>query len=236
MSEVVLNRIGVDHVNFNITTSGDSVATCSLKNKLLLDPNLEYLVRVSELNGPMSGLPLFGFNPDGSTAINEELFRIKRRVWGTAEAAFLAGFETTQYTGFGGNYQAFSSSVRTTAPGGAPHFSATGFISDLGKSANNFSQNQDLMGAFPDGVNYFLDPTAQAPGTAGIPRSNSDYLWIRLNADGCVEFIGTSLFWNNFVIQFSTYGKTLLGIHPDFLDDHDCSRLQRRGKHSTQYV
>ena len=56
MSQVILNRIGVDLVNFNITETGNSVATCSL-NDLLLDPNLEYMIRVSELNAPMSSLP-----------------------------------------------------------------------------------------------------------------------------------------------------------------------------------
>ena len=76
MSQVILNRIGVDLVNFNITQSGDSIATCSL-NDLLLDPNLDYMLRVSELNAPMSSLPLFGYTSDGSTSVNEELFRIK---------------------------------------------------------------------------------------------------------------------------------------------------------------
>ena len=81
MSQVVLNRIGVDHATLNITTSGDSVATCAL-NDLLLDPNLEYMIRVSELNAPMSSLPLFGYISDGSTSVNQELFRIKRRFAG----------------------------------------------------------------------------------------------------------------------------------------------------------
>ena len=81
MSEVILNRIGVDHVNFNLLTSGDNVATSTL-NDLLLDPNLEYMMRVSELNAPMSSLPLFGYTPDGSTSVNSELFRVKKRVRG----------------------------------------------------------------------------------------------------------------------------------------------------------
>ena len=90
MSEVVLNRIGVDHVNFNLTTSGSNTAACTL-NDLLLDPTLEYLIRVSELNAPMSVLPLFGYDTDGSTALNKELFRIKQRLPGTARAVFFSG-------------------------------------------------------------------------------------------------------------------------------------------------
>lgn len=236
MSEVILNRIGVDHVNFNITTSGDSVATCTL-DKVMLDPTLEYLLRVSELNCPMSGLPLFGFNADGTTTVNQELFRIKRRVANTNEAAFLAPgsqFETDVYLGYNGGGQPFSSVVRTQGPGDVVYFSATNFISDLGKSANNFSRNQDLIGAVPDG-DPNVDPAALPNGSSGIPGSDSDYMWIRLNADGIVEFIGTSLFWNNFVIQFTPYGKHLLGVNSDFLDDHNCMCVSSRANGTLVY-
>ena len=79
------------------------------------------------------------------------------------------------------------------------------------RNANNFSKKWDVIGANPTGQ-------GNVPGNGtGSDGSVSDYLWIRLNADGCVEFIGTSLFWNNFCIVFSEYGKRLLGVNDSFL-------------------
>ena len=208
MSEVILNRIGVDHVNFNLTTSGDNVATCTLQN-LLLDPTLEYMMRVSELNAPMSSLPLFGYKTDGSSSVNTELFRIKFRNTGQSLAQFQA-----IHTNAAPNQNeivVFPTDFRTEGRGGVKYFTISSFVSDLGKSAHNFSKQWDTIGA---------DPTGQGPppqNGIGSPGSESDYLRIRLNADGCVEFIGTSLFWNNFCIVFSEYGKQVLGISDNFV-------------------
>ena len=215
MSQFVLNRIGVDHATLNITTSGDSVATCAL-NDLLLDPNLEYMIRVSELNAPMSSLPLFGYISDGSTSVNKELFRIKRRFAGMSLANFqavnTAAVPNTAETNPANNpANSFPSDMRTEGRGGVKYFTVSSFISDLGKSANNFSKKWDVIGANPTGQGNF-----PVNGT-GSPGSVSDYLWIRLNADGCVEFVGTSLFWNNFCIVFSEYGKRILGVNNSFL-------------------
>jgi hypothetical protein len=196
MSEIILNRHGIDQVGFSITTAGDSVASCTL-NDLLLSPSLDYMLRVQELNAPISGIPLFGFETDGST-LNRELFRVKHRVAGTTLANFNAGFETTA----GAGPLNFDSRFMTRGPGGQVHYNVTGFLTTLGKHGNNFTQKQDLIGAGnpipPNGI-----------GSAG---SNTEYLRIRLNADGCCEVIGTSLFWNNFCIQFSDYGKAILGF------------------------
>ena len=53
MSEIILNRHGIDQVGFEITTEGDSVASCTL-NSILLNPSLDYILRVQELNAPIS--------------------------------------------------------------------------------------------------------------------------------------------------------------------------------------
>ena len=93
MSEIIINRHGVEQQRFSITTSGDSVASCTLDD-LLLNPELDYVMRVQQLDAPMSGLPIFGFDTDGKP-LNKELFRVKRRVPGTNLQQFLAGFETS---------------------------------------------------------------------------------------------------------------------------------------------
>jgi len=69
MSEIVLNRHGLDQVGFSITTSADNVASCTL-NDLLLDPTLDYMLRCQELNAPVSGIPLFGFDTPAGDFFN----------------------------------------------------------------------------------------------------------------------------------------------------------------------
>ena len=199
MSEnIILNRHGIDQVGFSITTPGQSVASVTL-NDLLLNPSLDYMLRVQELNAPISSIPLFGFETDGTT-LNRELFRIKKRIVNGTLAQFNTvggAFETTV------GLQGFDSRFMSRGPGGQIHYNATGFITTLGKHGNNFTQKQDIIGA---GV-----PVPPAQGI-GSPGSQTEYLRIRLNADGCVEFIGTSVFWNSFCIQFSDYGLALLGM------------------------
>ena len=198
MSEIIINRHGVELQRFSITTSGDSVASCTLDD-LLLNPELDYVLRVQQLDAPMSGLPLFGFDTDG-TPLNKELFRVKRRAHGTNLPQFLAGFETS--IGAANAAHNFDSTFKTQGLGGQIHYNSTGFMTSFGKNGNNFTQKQDIIGA---------GNPIPAQGI-GSPNSQTEYLRLRLNADGCVEIIGTSIFWNNFCIFFSDYGIQLLGI------------------------
>ena len=78
MTDVTLNRFGVDHVGFTMTTTGCNVASATL-DKLLLDPTKEYVLRVNELNAPTSGIPLFGFDTAG-VSLDVPLFVIRKRV------------------------------------------------------------------------------------------------------------------------------------------------------------
>jgi hypothetical protein len=163
MSEIILNRHGIDQVGFSITTAQDNVASCTL-NDLLLNPSLDYMLRVQELNAPISGIPLFGFDTDGNM-LNRELFRVKRRVAGTTLANFNAGFETT--AGAGANN--FDSRFMTQGVGGQIHYNITGFMTSLGKHGNNFTQQQDLIGV----------GNPIPPAGIGSPGSQTEYLRIR---------------------------------------------------------
>jgi hypothetical protein len=188
MTDVILNRLGVDHVSLNMTTTGDNVASATL-NELLLDPTLEYVMRISELNAPVNSLPLFGYNSAG-TQMNEELFRIKHRVAQTTRVAFEAGFDTTGFAGALG----FGSSFRTLGAGGRVHFTSASFLTELARSANTTTVKLDAI------------------GFGQLPGANHEYLRIRINADGCTEFIGSSDFWNNFCIVFTDLGRILFGV------------------------
>jgi hypothetical protein len=153
-------------------------------------------MRVTELNCPMSALPIFGF--DGSKNIlNSELFRIKHRFPGATENQFetLAHFEPNI-----GN--PLSSQMRTKGPGNQIFYTAANFISTSAMMANTFTKRMNAVG--------FVNPNGGAIILA--PNTDQELLKIKLNADGCAEFIGTPLFWDNFVIVFSAFGKTLFGV------------------------
>jgi hypothetical protein len=117
----------------------------------------------------------------------------------TVDAAHV--FETSQ--------NAATRALSTKGKGNRVHFTAANFITELGLYANTFSQEINVAG-----FNY--------PAAGGIvgnhgnvilaPNSHEDMLSIRLNADGCVEFLGSPIFWDNFVIKFTTFGKVLFGV------------------------
>ena len=207
MSDVVLNRIGIDHVSLNMTTMGDSIASTTL-NELLLDPTKEYVCRITELNAPVSSLPLFGFN-QLAAPLNVELFRVKTRIAGTTHAAFEFGGSETTGLGLVG----FESNLNTLGAGDRVYFSPGSFITELGRHSNNVTQELDLVGGFP---------------VAGVVAdSKHNYFNIRLNADGCAEFIGSSIFWNNFCIQFTPYGKALFGVQ-SYVDKYNIMGITTR--------
>lgn len=205
MTDVVLNRIGIDHVSLTMTTQGSSVAMTTL-NELLLDPTKEYCCRVTEINAPINSLPIFGF--DAADAIlDEELFRIKYRGDdGTVvtKIQFDAGYETTNLG------VPFESRLRTKGAGGRIMYAQSSFLTEMGRHANSITQGLDKIGFAPFYAN-----------------DKHEYFKIRLNADGCAEFIGSSVFWNFFVVQFTERGKVLFGTGP-FCDENNIMAVSTR--------
>ena len=190
MTDVTLNRHGVDHVGFTMTQTGSHVTSATL-DKLLLDPTKDYVLRVNELNAPTSGIPLFGFDDRGD-GLDAALFVIRKRVVGASVAqANNAPIYATD----------FESVFRTkNVITNQDFFTTASFITSLAKHGNNFTQQQDGIGS---------------PGAPA--NTQHEYLRIRLNGDGCIEWIGSSTFWENFTIKFTEYGSVLLGCTP-YLD------------------
>ena len=199
MTQVVLNRHGVDHVSLTMTTTGHHVASATT-NSQLLDPTLEYVLRINQLNCPTDTIPIFPPNT------NVELFRIKRRVPGTTLLAFNAGMAT-----------AFDTVFRTTQAG-IQHFTAASFLTSVAKQGSNFNGQQDGLGV--QGV---------APA-----NTNHVYLKISLNADGCTEFVGSAVFWNNFAIVFTERGKNLFGVE-EYVNEDLILAITRRADQTLVY-
>jgi hypothetical protein len=176
-----------------MTTLGSHIASTTL-NELLLDPTKEYVCRITELNAPVNTLPLFGFNA-AEGHIDEELFRVKVRNAGDNLVAFNAGNETVNAP-FN-----FSSSLTTIGAGGRVYFTPSSFLTEMGRHSNNITQGIDAIGT-----------AGMVNGVAAGKKH--EYFNLRINADGCAEFVGSSVFWNNFCIQFSELGKVIFGVQP----------------------
>ena len=202
MTNVILNRHGVDHVSLSLSTTGSSTASTTLDN-LLLDPALDYIARVTELNAPMQGVPIFGFNNDG-TPINQELFSFKQRTRNTTLAAFNAGFET-------------GVSLDTVGLNDIPYKTTASFITSLAKVGHQLNE-------YLDGFTLSALPVNNPVNVAIPAGSGYEYMRIRLNSDGVVEFQGGSGFWNHLAIQFSAYGVVLFGMQ-DFVDENNILAL-----------
>ena len=199
MTQVVLNRHGVDHVSLTMTTTGSHVASATT-NSQLLDPTLSYVLRVNELNCPTNTIPIFAPNT------NEELFRIKRRVGGTTLLAFNAGMDSA----FG--------TVFNTTQAGIQHFTTASFLTNLAKQGSNFNGQQDAI------------------GVQGVASANTQhvYLQIRVNADGCTEFVGSAVFWNNFAIVFSERAVVLFGVR-EYVNEDLIMAVTRRANQTLVY-
>jgi hypothetical protein len=201
-----------------MTTIGDSVASTTL-NELLLDPTKEYVCRVTELTAPVNNIPLFGFNAAGAPA-NTELFRVKTRIALENLALFQFQNETD---GFGapGQNLGFSSRLRTIGAGERVYTSPSSFITEMGRHSNNITQGLDEVGGFA--VN-------------GLPAdSKHEYFNLRINADSCVEFVGSSVFWNNFCIQFTELGKILFGVQ-SFVDANNIMGISTHADNTIKYT
>jgi hypothetical protein len=151
----------------------------------------------------VNSLPLFGFNAAGGH-LQTELFRVKLRIPATTLANFQAGFETGAVPLVGAQ---FNSRLTTEGAGGRVYFTPSSFLTEMGRHSNNITQGIDAQGTI-GGVN-------------GLPAGHlHEYFNIRVNADGCSEFIGSSVFWNNFCLQFTELGRVIFGVQ-SYLDSNN---------------
>ena len=73
MSRVILNKVGTDIVDLQVTQTGNNETTVILKDALLLG-NKDYHFAVTELSVPLVEAPIFGWVKQDT-----ELFQIQRR-------------------------------------------------------------------------------------------------------------------------------------------------------------
>lgn len=108
--------------------------------------------------------------------------------------------------------------IFTTTQAGIQHLTTSSFLTSLAKQGSNFNGQQDAI------------------GVQGVAPANSRhvYLQIRLNADGCTEFVGSAVFWNNFAVVFTERAVVLFGVR-EYVNEDLIMAVSRRANHTLVY-
>ena len=200
MTSVQINRVGTDQVTLNLMQTGSDETSVSLRHNLL-DEKLSYHFAVTSLTVPLNNAPIF------KVAVDTEILRIGRRNAGTSLAV----------------------DANVTISPGYPHyiaddnrkfFDVTTLVRDLNSWARGFEMYQTLLG-IPDlaaygGVgNVEVGPLIRLPAkdVLGIAATGTySFLKFKLSPDGRLSVTGSTHFWNNFFLRFTSFGAALLGF------------------------
>lgn len=210
------NKVGLDEVTLQLTTTGSDQASTNLKVPLL-DEKLEYSFCVDSLNVPLNFAPI-------NKLKGSELFRIERRNQGATTAgdlgfqvAPLVTVETGVFTVTRDYYDVASlvSSLNNFARGFEIHMSLLGISTRIG---SHFGAAQAVTEAVI--IDPLFNPAAIAPLVILPPLDEAGLLAegpykmlsFKLATDGSLEIFGTANFWNNFVINFRLEGAEALGF------------------------
>ena len=210
MSNFQVNKVGLDQVTLEMTTSGRSEGSVNLRDALL-DESLEYVFCVDHLNAPLDAVPI-------NTKTDQELFRVIRRnanrtlddvinvdiynVVGNnvINPTFVYILERKFYdiASFVRNLNNWARGVEETITlGGLYDFRPLGGDAD----ANDLAEVAPLRE---------LDPRSLVEMEGGLGRY--DMVRFRLGVDGSLIMILSHDFVNNYVLQFTRYGAEVLGI------------------------
>ena len=100
-----------------------------------------------------------------------------------------------------------------------PFFDTGDFCKDLSRWVRQFNYETSKLGVQPalhgDGDEI---PPVDVAGKYGPANNPYEFLRLSLTCDGSLEIIGFPIFWNNFMIRFTSYGAALLGVDTKMLD------------------
>ena len=203
MTTVEINRSGTDQASIDIFQTGSFESAVTLRHDLL-DSKLNYHFAVTSLSVQLNKAPIFKLTAP------VELFRIERRDVGNSVAADL----TLHHPGDPGTVVPAAVRVFTIGPD-TRMYDVTSFVKLISNWTRGFEQYWTLAG---------FDPTAGSYGDGGIALPQLtyaqmeiykpyDFINIRLTADGTLQFVGSDIFWNNFVFRFTREGAARLGFY-----------------------
>ena len=210
MTTVEVNRIGTDQTSIDIFQTGSHESEVALRHDLL-DSKLNYHFAVTSLSVPLNNTPIFKLTN------NVLLFSIERRDVGNTVNADLRLHVP------GGNVAA----NRIVPPLGdfiirpnKKFFDVSSFVKDLSNTVRGFNQYWTYNGFNPTLGGYSgVGQVLPALNAAQIAAQGGNYqlLGIRLTADGTLQLVGSSDFWNNFIIRFTREGSAILGYYDQIL-------------------
>ena len=212
MSNFVINRTGLDQVTLEMSQTGSSETSVSLREPLL-DESLDYVFCVDHLSVPLAGVPI-------TSKINKELFRVVRR-----NASETLNFDANTVL------DAMYTYVLTKQ-----FYDVPSFVRDLNRWARTIEQTIAIAG-FEDLRQYgypYVNPAIPDPNfdlavfegedvkplRILVARDQDeinelgryDFLRFKLAIDGTLMFILSHDFTNNFVFKFTRYGAEVLGM------------------------
>ncbi len=177
---VTLNHTDVDIVQLNVEQKGNSTINITTRD-IVLNSNLDYIFAVDQLDCDTSNLPIF------EPTLNDTLFTIKKRHTGTTIANLVNADNTPTFQ---------------IDPAGRRFFDTSSFLVAISEWANQFSTLQDAAGI--DAASHNDDIDADY-----FDNNNLRLLQVGVDASGRLLFTGVAEFWNNYVIVFSDFAKTV---------------------------
>jgi len=205
MTTVSINRSGTDQASIDIFQTGSFESAVTLRHDLL-DSKLNYHFAVTSLSVPLNKAPIFKLTAP------VELFRIERRDVGNSVAADL----TLHHPGGNLPVDIVPAAVRVfTIRPDTRMYDVTSFVKLISNWTRGFEQYWTLAGFDPTAGGYSDDGIALPQLTyAQMEIYNPyDFINIRLTADGTLQFVGSDIFWNNFVFRFTREGAARLGFY-----------------------
>ena len=214
MSNFQVNKVGLDQVTLEMTTTGRSEGAINLRDALL-DESLEYVFCVDHLNVPLDAVPI-------NNVSNQELVRVIRRNAGT----------TLDVVGNVNIYHQPVADPPVIDPTfvytlNRKFFDIASFVRDLNNWARGVEQALTIsgltdfrpLGGDPDALTAEASAVAPlrilAPRTEAVIREGAgtyDMIRFRLGVDGSLVTILSHDFMNNYVLKFTRYGAEVLGV------------------------
>ena len=214
MSNFQVNKVGLDQVTLEMTTTGRSEGAINLREPLL-DESLEYVFCVDHLNAPLDAVPI-------NNVTDKELFRVIRRNAGKT-LDDLANVEL---------YADPNADDPVVRPDfvyrlDRKFFDIASFVRNLNNWARGVEQVITIAG-LEDFREFGGDPDAEDAEASVEPplrqlesrtladiiggAGRYDMIRFRLGVDGSLITVLSHDFVNNFVLQFTRYGAEVLGM------------------------
>ena len=217
MTTVDISRAGTDQVSLDVFQSGSHESSVTLRHDFL-DSKKKYHFAITSLSVPLNNTPIFKI-PAGGT---KEIFRLERRHVGGSINEDLALHTTT------GAFPAVPEIHRVFhIRANQKFFDVSSLVKYLANWCRSFNRYWTLRVADggAGGFNPMVAGYSGFPAAALAGLTTQEYneggpypfIGVKLSADGTLQLVGDSYFWNNFIMRWTREGAALLGFYNQLL-------------------